>query len=327
MLFYSGSDSRDGNASDVVLWREDTDGLTKLSSIPLLSPSWVVPHPRLPILYAVQETEPGEVVVVEVAPDGSLSERQRTHSHGVWPCHLTVDPGGERLVASNYGDGTVAMWSLALDGVISEPSRVWQLSGSGPVTDRQERAHAHMAALRDETILVADLGSDAIIELGLDGSDRIKLSLPPGFGPRHFVMVGDGRAVLVGELSAELALIDLGSQTRILDIEPTTKLAGALPSGITTNGREVIVANRAVGTIAAFTVEDQRLVRGEEIRLPADEPRAISSDGTRVFVCLQDAGQIAAYTIDNGNDPQLTPAPHVSDFGAIPWSLDEADRS
>jgi 6-phosphogluconolactonase (cycloisomerase 2 family) len=153
----------------------------------------------------------------------------------------------------------------------------------------------------------------------LDCSSRVELSLAPGFGPRHFVMVGDDRAVLVGELSAELALLELGPRPRILDVVPATRSGRAQPSGITARGREVIVANRIVGTIAAFTVEGDRLVPGEEIRLPGDEPRAIASDALRTFVCLQDVGLIATYTVAHGDTPQLTHAPHVSDFGPIPW--------
>jgi 6-phosphogluconolactonase len=320
MLFYSGSDSGDGGLSDVVLWRDGADGLRKLGSIALRSPSWVEPHPRLPLLYVAQESKPGQVVVVAVAPDGSLSERQRADSRGEFPCHLAVDAAGERLVVSNYGDGTVAVWALAPDGTLAEPSRVWQLTGIGPVADRQERAHAHMALLHHETIVVADLGSDALVELGLDGTSRVWLPLPPGFGPRHFVLIGDDRAVLVGELSAELALIGLGPHPRVLDVVPTTQYGGALPSGITARGREVVVANRYIGTIAEFTVEGDRLVPGEEIHLPGDSPRAIASDATRTFVCLQDAGLIATYTYDGGDSPLLTPAPHVSDFGAVSWS-------
>jgi len=59
MLFYSGSDSHDGGLSDLVLWREDAQQLREVGSIRLQSPSWVVPHPRLPILYATQESDPG----------------------------------------------------------------------------------------------------------------------------------------------------------------------------------------------------------------------------------------------------------------------------
>ena len=80
------------------------------------------------------------------------------------------------------------------------------------------------------------------------------------------------------------------------------------------------MANRFVGTIAAFTVDGDRLVRGAEVRLPGDNPRAIASDGRRTFVCLQDAGLIATYTPGDSDSPQLTRAAHVSDFGVIPWS-------
>jgi 6-phosphogluconolactonase len=319
MLFYSGSDAREVGLSAVTLWRDGPDGLHEVASIGLQSPSWVLPHPRVPVLYATQETDPGQVVVLGVASDGSVRELQRADSHGAWPCHLAVDAAGERLVVSNYGDGTVAAWPLAPDGTLVQPSLVWRLSGSGPVLDRQERAHAHMAALRDETIIVADLGSDAVVVLGFDGASRTELSLRPGFGPRHFVWIGDDRAVLVGELSAELALLELGSSPRVLDVVPATEFDGALPSGITVRGSEVIVANRVVGTVATFTVEGDRLVRGAELRLPGDNPRAIATHGERLFVCLQDVGLIAAYA-PSGDGPSLTRAPHVSDFGAIPWS-------
>lgn len=320
MLFYSGSDSRDGARSDVTLWRDGEDGLRELGSIGLRSPSWVVPHPRLPLLYASQESEHGEVVVITVAQGGALKERQRVDSLGAFPCHIDIDAAGTRLVVSNYGGGTVAEWQLAPDGTLAELSRVWQLEGSGPVTDRQERAHAHMAQLHDDTILVADLGSDALVRLGRDGSSRVELALPPGFGPRHFVMVGDERAVLVGELSAELALIDLGPSPRVIDIVSATEFGGALPSGITARGPDVTVANRFVGTLATFTVEGDSLIQRSEVRLPADNPRAIASDASRIFVCLQDAGLIATYE-PGGDSPRLTNAAHVSDFGLIPWSI------
>ena len=292
-----------------------------VGSLGLRSPSWVVPHPQLPLLYATQESEPGEVVVVSVAPDGSLHELQRMPSHGGLPCHLAVDAAGTQLVVCNYADGTVASWVLTAGGVPAEPAMVWDLTEAASAADPQQRANAHMAHLRDDTILVADLGGDALHELNSDGGSRVELALPQGFGPRHFVMIGDDRAVIVGELSAELALVQLGPQPRVLDVVPTTTLGGSEPSGITARGREVIVANRVVGSIAAFTVDGDRLVRGEEIRLPGDTPRAISSDDRRTFVCLPDVGLIATYTVGDDANPRLTRAPHVSDFGAIPWSL------
>jgi 6-phosphogluconolactonase (cycloisomerase 2 family) len=321
MLFYSGSDSLDGGVSDLVLWREDAGALEQVGSLGLRSPSWVVPHPQLPLLYATQESEPGEVVVVSVAPDGSLHELQRMPSQGGLPCHLAVDAAGAQLVVCNYADGMVASWVLTAGGVPAVPAMVWDLTEAACTAIPQQRANAHMAHLRGDTILVADLGGDALHELNSDGGSRVELSLPQGFGPRHFVMIGDDRAVIVGELSAELALVQVGPHPRVLDVVPTTTLGGYEPSGITARGHGVIVANRVLGSIAAFTVDGDRLIRGEEIRLCGDTPRAISSDDRRTFVCLPDVGLIATYTVGDNANPRLTRAPHVSDFGAIPWSL------
>ena len=211
MLFYSGSDSLDGGLSDVVLWREDVGALEQVGSLGLRSPSWVVPHPQLPLLYATQESEPGEVVVVSVAPDGALHELQRMPSQGGLPCHLAVDAAG-----THWSSATTrrARWRLGCsprrrargtcDGLGSDGSRV--------STHPRQRANAHMAHLCGDTILVADLGGDALHELNSDGGSRIELALPQGFGPRHFVMIGDDRAVIVGEVAAELALVQLGPQ-------------------------------------------------------------------------------------------------------------------
>jgi 6-phosphogluconolactonase len=241
-------------------------------------------------------------------------------SQGGLPCHLAVDAAGTRLVVCNYADGRVASWVLTAAGVPAAPAMVWDLTEAASATNPQQRANAHMAHLRSKTILVADLGGDALHELNSDGGSRVELALPQGFGPRHFVMIGDDRAVIVGEVSAELALVRLGPEPRVLDVVPTTTLGGHGPSGITARGREVIVANRVVGSIAAFTVDGDRLIRGEEIRLRGDTPRAISSDDRRTFVCLPDVGLIATYTVGDDASPRLTRAPHVSDFGAIPWS-------
>jgi 6-phosphogluconolactonase len=319
-LFYSGSDSRNGERSDVTLWQDEAGELVPRSSIGLVSPSWVVAHPSLPILYATQETEPGAVVVIAIGETGALQVRQRVDSNGSLPCHLALDPDATQLAASNYLDGVVSVWRLTADGAIAEVRGVWRLSGRGPVARRQERSHAHASCYRDGALLIVDLGGDSLELLGADGVMQSALRLKSGFGPRHLVPIGRDRVVLVGELSSELALIDLSDAgARVVDVVPTTDSSGGQPSGITARGDAVIVANRGVGSIAEFGVVDDRLVPLAEIRLPGDQPRAIGSDGRRVFVCVQDAGLVAVYPSSGiQNRPHVTPALWVSDFGIIP---------
>jgi 6-phosphogluconolactonase (cycloisomerase 2 family) len=319
-LYYSGSDSRNGQRSELVIWRGVADAFERVSAKELVSPSWVVAHPSRPLLYVTQETEPGEVVVVEITEGGALQERQRLSSNGGLPCQLALNRGATRLAASNYLDGIVSVWELNEAGMIAGGRGSWQLTGSGPVTDRQECSHAHAAYFRNGRILAVDLGADSLWALAADGTARVVLRLAAGFGPRHLVSVGRGRVVLVGELSSQLALVGFNaSAARVLDTQPATAAAGGQPSGIAGWRDNVIVANRGVGSFAQFKVADDRLIPIREVELPGAQPRAIMTHGDRLVVSLQDAHVLAAYSLtDLGRPPRLTRAPFVSDFGVIP---------
>lgn len=318
MRYVTGSDAH-GGLSELTLWADDAHGLRRVAALDLESPSWVVPHPRLPLVYVTRESDRGQIVVVAIAGDGSLSERQRVDSHGSLPCHVTIDAAGTTLVASNYLGASVAAFSLTADGVIDSPASVWHLEGSGPVADRQEAPHAHMAVIEQGVIRVADLGSDRILRLVRGDAPRTELELPGGFGPRHFAMIGADRAVIVGELSAEIALVEWGANARILDVAPLTRRRGAQPSGIAVLGQgEVVVANRGVGSVSTIAVEGDHLIVRAETDVPGENPRAITADGGRTFVCLQDFGVIATYSGALSGEPRLTPAEHVSAFAALP---------
>jgi 6-phosphogluconolactonase len=319
-IFYSGSASPE-HRSDLILWQDtEHDGLLQVSRIALSNPSWVVPHPLVPLLYVTQETEPGQVAVIAIAGDGSLDERQRVDSYGALPCHLAIDADATQLAVSNYLDGTVTVWALTPSGAIGERRGVWQLTGNGPVRGRQEQAHAHAAYWRGSELLIVDLGGDSLQVLDSHGALRTAVRLPPGFGPRHLVRVGRKQAVVVGELSGELALVDLSrNRAPVLDVVPTSRFAGAQPSGITRRDNGVVVANRTVGTVSEFVVDGGRLVRTAEVRLPGDHPRAISTVGHRLFVCVQDAGLLVTYATEPIAGPHKAfSAPGVSDFGALP---------
>ncbi|MDR1237743.1 MAG: lactonase family protein, partial [Propionibacteriaceae bacterium] len=279
-LYYSGSDAHDGQRSELVIWRGVGGALERVSAKELVSPSWVVAHPSRPLLYATQETEPGGIVTVGMAEDGSLQEQQRLSSNGSLPCHIALNRGATRLAASNYLDGTVSVWKLTEAGMIADVLGAWQLAGSGPVADRQDRSHAHAAYFRDTRMLAVDLGADSLWELAADGTTRARLRLPAGFGPRHLVSVGRNLLVLVGELSSQLALIEFnGSAARVLDTKPATASSGGQPSGITVWRDNVIVANRGVGSFAQFKVAAGRLVPSGEVELPGSQHRAIMTNG------------------------------------------------
>jgi 6-phosphogluconolactonase len=181
-------------------------------------------------VYAVSETEDGGVHAFR--RDGhALEHLWDAPSGGDAPCHIRVDASGT-LVVTNYTSGTVtavalesaethAASMLASDAVV--PTHGAELhTGApasaiatevmpdveGPVVDRQEGPHAHQSiAGPDGTVLVSDLGGDAIheyrIERGADGSPtitRVRVHhVAPGVGPRHMAWF-DGDLIVAGEL-------------------------------------------------------------------------------------------------------------------------------
>jgi 6-phosphogluconolactonase len=82
---------------------------------------------------------------------------------------------------------------------------------TGPVEDRQEGPHAHQSiATPDGTVLVADLGADALHEFRVVAdASSVAIEplhvhhLPPGAGPRHMAWF-DGDLVVAGELDGRV---------------------------------------------------------------------------------------------------------------------------
>ena len=190
-------------------------------------------------VYAVSEVADGSVSAFRYA-GGALEHRWDADAGGDAPCHVRVDPAGV-LVVTNYVSGTVTAVSLeaaeshavsvtASDAVVGVPGSGTHGSTDrvvvpdaavvtgvlpdveGPVEDRQEGPHAHQSiATPDGTVLVADLGGDALHEFRVTAAPSIDLvrvhHVAPGVGPRHMVWLGDGPdadLVVAGELDGRV---------------------------------------------------------------------------------------------------------------------------
>jgi 6-phosphogluconolactonase len=135
---------------------------------------------------------------------------------GKAPCHLCCDKENSFLYSANYKEGTVAMFSLGMDGRISSASDIIRHEGCGPNRERQEWPHVHFVTFTPDGkyLCAVDLGIDKVM---LYEPDREKARLiplnemspgiRPGSGPRHMVFHPDGRfAYVVNELSSDIAV-------------------------------------------------------------------------------------------------------------------------
>lgn len=200
-LFLTGGYGPDGGGEARGIGLVGDDGF--LGTVAeVASPSWIVRSGDR--LYAVAESAG---TVHSWRFDGSsLEADDPVDAGGELPCHLSVVAGA--LLVSCYGDGVLTRVPLDPEGVVAGPGEViLRPDGSGPHPD-QSRARIHATVeLPDGAVLAADLGSDALHRLAPDGATTFS-ALPGGTGPRDLAVLGDGRILVLGELSCSLLLLD-----------------------------------------------------------------------------------------------------------------------
>jgi 6-phosphogluconolactonase len=306
-------------------WISPTDDAESTASIAALtaagdapqSPSYLAWHPDGRHLYAVGEVANGRVWAYQVDDSGGPPHViGSAPTGGEFPCHLAVDPTGRYVISANYGSGSLSVHPLLPNGALGTRTDLLQHIGSGPDAARQAGPHAHMATFVTDTLVLAvDLGTDGVAAYRLDAATgRLApapvpwSSLPPGFGPRHLVLLPENLVALAGELSGEIALLRLDPETGVLtllDVERASERAvPSAPSGIaaTGNGRFVVIANRGPDTLASFALDHH--LGGAHLR-PVDEiscggahPRAVTLIDDLLYVANQHAGNITVLRID-----------------------------
>jgi 6-phosphogluconolactonase len=170
---------------------------------------------RAPYLYGISE---------RVSVWNADGTRAATWAYdGVEGCHLAA--GADAVLVAGYGSGTVHRYGL--DGSVSSV----QLRGSGPDPERQEAAHPHHVLVEGDTVLVTDLGSDALVMLdALTLAERGRVALPAGSGPRHSLRLDERTIAVTGELDASVMLVRDGAarSVRVRNVGPD---GNALESG------------------------------------------------------------------------------------------------
>lgn len=294
----------DGRGEGIGTFRRDarTGELTPVGSLALDSPSWLTPHPTLPVLYAVNETAEGAITAVAVAEDGTLSALNSLPTGGADPCHLSVTPDGRFLLCANYSGGSLAAFALGPDGVPTVRTALVQHEGNGPNAERQEAAHVHMAVLDETGTLVSavDLGTDEIrsYRLGEEG-ELIPVSvstLPAGTGPRQLVRrPGTSHAYVVGELAASLVTVreEPPGTFAVENSVPATLEPGGenLPAQLVLHGDRLFLSNRGPEKITEFTFDGVAVADHGT----GEWPRHFSIVGEHVYVAAQSSDAIQAY--------------------------------
>ena len=298
-------------------------------AIALDSPGFLAanPNPALKqsVLYATTKID-GQYVIasLKVAADKSLElmNAKPTGEKAGGACHVTVDATGKIAVSSQYGSGTVSVFSLSDDGSIVERTQLIQHTGGSKVVGRRQNSpHAHYCGfdVDNKFAFVCDLGLDRVKIYKIDHEKRELVEhgeavCEPGGGPRHMKFHPGGKyAFVLNELAMSLSVFDYDAASGSMNLKQTVK---TIPDSSRDNevfnsaseilvhpgGKFVYSANRGNDTVSAFEFDE---AAGELKRIQIEPVRGswprninLSPDGNWLLAAGADSNSVAPFKID-----------------------------
>jgi 6-phosphogluconolactonase len=264
--------------------------------------TWLVTHPKLPVIYAV--ADPGGGVSAEsnihsFAVDlasGKLTQLNKAGAGGLDATHLGLDAASKTLFVANHGSGDVTALPLQPDGSLGKVVSSQKDYGTGP-NPRQKMPEAHGVAAdpSHRYVLVADFGADRIFVYHFDRAARTLTpahvpyeSTPAGSGPRHLVFHPNKKFLYLDtELTAELRAYSWDANNGRLHLVQALSPYPAGYSGAARSASEI----------------------------------AVSANGRFLYVSLRgDQDSIVAYAV-NKQAGTLTEIQRISSQGKTPWSF------
>lgn len=292
-----------------------TGALTLLDSTPCRNPSFVALSPDGTLLAAAEEMKQGGALhLFSVGEEGALTPLARQPLEGMECCFLEFSPAGNFLTAAHYGSGEAFAWAVSPAG-FGERTFSHFDQGTGPVADRQERAHVHSVRLIPSlaAAVVCDLGNDTVsfYRYGEDGSmvphEIPTLQVPAGVGPRHSEFTPDGRRLyLTGELSNEVLFYTLEAGAYVLRQRIST-----LPEGfegfntaadVHFDGKGHLVAsNRGHDSLVTYDLAPDGTLQAPRWVSTGRTPRQFAVAGKWLLCACQDSGEVQVFSLgENG---------------------------
>ncbi len=292
------------------------------------APTWLLAHPRLPVLYAADNAKEKDGKVTAYAVDratGALARMGEAPAGGSGTTYLSLDAAAATMFAANFGSGSASSIAVNADGGLGGLVSTLRAAGSGPHR-RQGSAHAHSVAIdpSGRHVLVPDLGADRVFVYGFDpGSGALvaddaarprSFAAPPGSGPRHLAFgassAGGAFVYVINELAAEIMTLRWDARHGRLAPVQTVPLASAGFRGAgsgseiaaSPDGRFVYAANRGEHALQVYRADAAtgRLSLVQRIPSGGEMPWgfALHPSGKWLVVANQRSGKVALFAVD-----------------------------
>jgi 6-phosphogluconolactonase len=285
-------------------------------AIEAVRPNYFAMHPKLPVMYTVNEGSGPAAGVSGFTVDaasGGLTLINEVSSHGDGPCYVSVGVGGREAFVANYSGGSVACFPVGVGGRLQEAllAQPYVLTKPGPVADRQNASHMHCVTISPDGkfVLACDLGADVIriFRIGMKEGDRGdgpvlhpssvfmqadgEVAARAGSGPRHVAFHPNGKWVYcVHELDCTIDLYDwkVRGQMHVLTLREDS-VVSTLAKGVALQGNT-----------------------GCEV--------VVSDDGRFLYTCTRGVDEIVVYRVDAGTG-LLTELQRLGCGGKVPRIL------
>lgn len=317
----------DGQGEGIYVYEMDkeTGALSYVStSEEITSPSYLAVHPNNEWVYAVNEYDGGEESYASVtAMKYDKDSRQLTYmtqasSMGQYPCYVSIDNTGNFVMAANYAGGSVVLYPINEEGLITESSSYRKHKGS-TAHPRQEAPHAHMIVQhpKKDWVFAVDLGADRIYEYKLD---TLSMTLdyvadypnsPSMSGPRHIAFHPEKEIVYtLNELLGTVETLKLTDESRFrqsLQIISTMadgddRDAASAAIKVHPSGKFLYASNRGeVNNIVVFSIADDGTLTtvGRQSTF-GNAPRdfVIDPSGTFLLAANQNTNNVVTFRIN-----------------------------
>lgn len=305
VLLYVGSSTSDGHpeGAGIAVYAVGDDGALRSAAARAAtpSPSFLVAHPRLPVLYAVNEIADGSVSAFAMGAGGALTPMSRQSSGGAEPTHLAVSPDGRFVACANWGDGAVAVLPVRADGDLGPPVEVV----------RHDKPNAHHVSFAGDDLTLVHFKACTLYGYRLAGDGRLTATWTADAGrtgPRHLARHPSGRRYVADEHSSTLSTYvpEPGTgRLRRVHHRPATIAEPATrnyPSeiAVSPDGRYVHIGNRGHDTITTFSADTDVPEPVSEVATGGAFPRHFALAGDWLYVANQLSHTVTALPLVDG---------------------------